>query len=235
MATELFPFTVTFTNGNFEIFETTNGALVATFPDAQLVIKTHPTIGNFYYMGTTQNAITLDFTQCTNLTVASRKAQIDAILALGSGTLGTVTIGGPLPLPVSLSYLRTNIYSLSATAAASSDILILRGNGSTTNLINIAVSTDLALSSGLNVTLVQGITVTGGTWATPAGVGASLIQQNTGGTNTGGSNEVIIPFNNAGFYDLKGYGITYPTLTAFKLVLTQTEIGHTTVAVTWTE
>jgi len=80
--TETLPFAITFTNNIYELSQPTNGNYVLTVPQAEAVFLTHPTLTNFYYFGNVGYAVTLDYTLCTNLTVASRKAQIDAALAL---------------------------------------------------------------------------------------------------------------------------------------------------------
>lgn len=90
--TETFPFSLTYLNGSFEVSQPTNGNYVLTSPDKETVFLVHPSNPNYYYFGNQGFAITLDYTLSTNLTTASRKAQIEAAIALApSGSAVSVT------------------------------------------------------------------------------------------------------------------------------------------------
>jgi len=128
MGTETFPFTLTYSNGSWEVSQPTNGNYVLTAPTEEAIFLTHPSVANFYYFGNAGFAIALDYTLCTNLTTVSRKAQIDAALALaGTGTNVTVT-NFPATQPVSGTVTVNQgtspwVTSSSQSVPASSDIV----------------------------------------------------------------------------------------------------------------
>lgn len=92
--TETFNFAITYVNGVFEVSQPSNGNYVLGVPLANGILNTHPSVANYYYIGNQGYAILLDYTLCTNLTTASRKAQMDAILALAAAppVSGTVAV-----------------------------------------------------------------------------------------------------------------------------------------------
>lgn len=244
--TSLFPFTVVFANGQYEIDQTTNGSLVATFPISQSVIKTHPTLANIFYFGTNGNILPFDYTLCTNLANPSRATLIANIEALAAGSpLGSVTIAGQ-PISVNLnpaatqtvfnSQKLTSIYSLTATVSTGTVTpFVLRGNGGNIRLLRITSSTATALGSGVLVTVENNPTVTGGVWATPAGVAGSILQANTGGTPSGGTQMMIFSYNSTINADVSLYNATFATLVPFSIIITSTGLGSSTVTITWTE
>lgn len=103
--TSTFNFQITFLDGVFTVLQPDNPTVGANYilniPLAQAYINTHPTLTSDYYLGNVGYAILLDYTKCTNLTTASRQAQIAAIVALAP-TSGTVTVNqGTSPWVVS--------------------------------------------------------------------------------------------------------------------------------------
>jgi len=245
MGTETFAFSVTFSNGVFEITQPTNGNLVASFPEASAVIKTHPSIANYYYFGSSGNILTFDYTLCSNLTTVSRQLQIEAIIALGGGSLGSVTIAGQ-PISTTISgqpigmynnpLLSGGMFSLSASTGSTANLLVLRLNhvGGVIRLLNLSAATSAALSAGQALTLQLG-TVTGGTWATPAGLAGTNIQSNTGGTLAATNNTIIAPYNSAVTIDLSRFNIAFGNLVAFWINTAMSGLGTTNVALSWTE
>lgn len=246
--TSLFAFTVDFTNGVFKIDQPTNnaanGGTMFFIPLSQAVLKVHPTDPNFYYFGTNGNLNTLDYALCTNRTVASREAQLDAIIALAGGVpLGAVTISGQ-PISVTVSNTPSvipsinlgEIYSTSNALSASGVALILRPNGTTVKLLFISSSTSTALSAGTSVSIQIGATITGGTWGAIAAIPGSLMEVNTGGSVGGTpSFQLSAGFSTSLTWDLSQYNIVYTTLQPIVVRLTQTGLGSTAVYLTWTE
>lgn len=244
--TALFPYSVTFANGQYEIDQPTNGTLVSTFPISQSVLKTHPTAATLFYFGTNGNIIPLDYTLCTNLANGSRLILMQAIEALAAGSpLGSVTIAGQ-PISVNLnpaatqqvlvSQKLTNIYSLQATVPTGiQTALILRPNGGSVRLLRITGASAAALSSGVFITVQQGVTITGGTYATPSVITGSIMQVNTGGSSSGGTSMLDHAFNSTGIFDISLYNIVIATLVPFTIIMTSSGLGSSSVTITWTE
>lgn len=161
--TETFPFAITFTNGIFELSQPTNGNLVLSAPLADAKFITHPSVTNFYYFGGAGYAVTLDYTLCTNLTTASRKGQLDAVLALPTSAPGTnVTVTNfPATQPVSFTQpisvtQSTSPWVVSGTVAATQGTT----PWVTTSAMAVPASTDLVGASrsttGVLVTIPAG-------------------------------------------------------------------------------
>lgn len=155
MATETFPFAVTFSNGQFEIAEPTNNNVVTVFPESQAVMKTHISAANLYFFGTAGNLITLDYTLCTNLTTASRQLQIEAIVALAAGSpIGSVTISGQ---PIGVNVQNTPAVTISGTpnvAVTNTPAVTISGtpNVAVTNTPTVNLAAGSALAVNLNRT-----------------------------------------------------------------------------------
>lgn len=162
MGTETFPFAITYSNNVFELSQPTNSNYVLTIPLSQAYINTHPTIANFYYFGNVGYAVPLDYTLCTNLTTASRKAQIDAIITLASSgpISGTVAVSNfPATQPVSgtvtalqgTSPWVTSVSNFPATQPVSIAAPVTVNQGTSpwivTNSVAVPASTDLVGAS----------------------------------------------------------------------------------------
>lgn len=162
MGTETFPFAITYSNNVFELSQPTNGNYVLTIPLSQAYINTHPTIANFYYFGNVGYAVPLDYTLSSNLTIASRKGQIDAIIALStSGPIsGTVAVSNfPATQPVSgtvtalqgTSPWVTSVSNFPATQPVSIAAAVTVNQGTSpwvvTNTVAVPASTDLVGAS----------------------------------------------------------------------------------------
>lgn len=110
MATELFQYTVTYSNGFYRINEFNNDNLIIQFPLAQTVIAVDQNNANYFTIGTSANRVTLNYTLCTNVANPTRQTLIDNIIALAitvppytdiigesrtnsTGTLTTIPIG----------------------------------------------------------------------------------------------------------------------------------------------
>lgn len=235
MATETFPFSVTFNSGSFEISQPTNGNTVVSFPLAQLVLKTHPSIANLYYFGTAFNVVTLDFTLCTNLTVVSRLLQIEAIISLvASAPLGAVTISGQ-PIQVNPIINRGEIYSLYASRSSSGTNLILRPNATNARLTHLSAATNAALSSGAAFYVRRGCTITGGAWAPSVDIPGSKMEVNTGGAVSAGTQEWFFILGTSSIVDISAFNSLYTTLQPIVIGCLQSGIGSTSVSVSWTE
>lgn len=258
--TETFNYTATYLNGFYNIYEALNSNLVLEFPVAGCNFTTHPSLVNLFYMGNI-NPILLDYTKCTNQTPSSRQNLIDilvglavspSVVSVSGGTLtsvGTVTtvttVGSVTTLPpITIASLPTatsigNPYGLSYTSAASANLASLRIDPTATGkylvLANIVASSSVALSSGISVAIQYNPTVTGGTWATPASVPGSNIQQNLTGTVTVGSRMLVLPFNTSQMFNVISYNFKILAGVPFTLILTQTGIGSSTVAINWIE
>jgi hypothetical protein len=233
MSIETFAFSVTYASGFYEVFQPTNGNATFLFPQSQCVTKTHPTDGNIYYFGTNVNLIPLDYTLCTNLTVASRKAQIDAIVALATAApLGAVTVtSGNVNVSSSLG----EVYSASGTRSSSGNVLVLRPNATTAKILQISAVTSAALSAGTNMQILQGATVTGGTWAPVAGLTGSKMEQNTGGVVTLAVPQVTTLFGSQVALVISDHNCTYTTLQPIVVAVNFSGLGNSSTAVVWTE
>lgn len=80
--TETFPFAITYSNGVYELSQPTNDNLVICAGIGDILFITDPGTPEFYWFGNRGYAVTLDYTLCTNLTTDSRKAQMEAAIAL---------------------------------------------------------------------------------------------------------------------------------------------------------
>lgn len=139
--TETFPFAITFSNGIFELSQPTNGNLVIATPLADDLFITHPSIANYYYFGNRGYAVALDFTLCTNLTTASRKAQIDAAIALAVAAIAIVGNVNVLNFPA--------IQPVSGTVSVTQPVSVTQGTTPwiTSSSMTVPTSTDLVGAS----------------------------------------------------------------------------------------
>jgi len=181
MGTETFPFAVTFANDIFQVSEPTNGNYVLEIPLANSYMNSHPTLANLYYIGNVGYAILLDYTLCTNLTTASRLAQINAIVALASASAGTITVNqGTSPWVTSVTNFPatqavtqstspwvTSVSNFPATQTVTGTVAVTQSTTPwvTSNSLSIPVSTDLVGASrnttGTLVTIPAGRTFMG--------------------------------------------------------------------------
>lgn len=232
--TDTFSFAVSFSNNIYQLAFTDAATSLIEIPVAQMVIKTHPTAANLYYLGTSQNQNTVDYTLCTNLTTASRVAQIAAIIALAAGSpIGSVTISGQ-PISITPTINLGETYALSNTRASSGNALVLRPNGTTARLLAISAATNTALSSGTDFYIKSGTTVTGGTWSAVSNP-ESKMQINAGGTVSAGDVQVFYYLGTSSIADISSYNLTYTTLQPIVVGLDQSGIGTTSVSLMWTE
>jgi len=233
MSVETFPYTVTYSAGFYEVFQATNGNATFLFPQSQCVTKTHPSDGNLFYFGTNVNLIPLDFTLCTNLANGTRKILIDAIVALATAaSLGAVTVtSGTITVSSNLG----EVYSVVGTRSSSGIVFILRPNGTTMRLLQISGSTSAALSAGTYVQVLEGATVTGGTWAAIPGLTGSKVEQNTGGVVTTTVTQLNMLFGTSQALVISDHNITYTTLQPVVLSVTFTGLGSSSLALVWSE
>lgn len=234
MATETLNYAVTITANIFKVAFAAPSTLVAVFPAQQTVIKTHPTDLDLFYFGTSGNIVTLSTALCTNLTNTTRAILIDAILMLAV-TVGSSNVNVVNTPNVVINANLGETYTLAATRSSSGTAFTLRPNGTTIRLEQISGNTSTALSAGTNITVRSGITVTGGTWATPATITGSKVEQNTGGTITGGSDTLIHQFGTQLVIDLTNYNLQYTTLQPIQVIINQSGLGSTTGSLMWTE
>lgn len=237
MATNLFPYTVTYSNGIFEVYEASNGDLLAFYPRDQLVMKTHNTDAVLFFMGTSQNLISLDYTLCTNLTNTTRKLLMDNIVALGGAApLGAVTISGQ-PIATTLNQSLGENYGLVTSRSTNGDFFVLRAGATLPSfkLADICGTSSTALSGGTYIKITQGATITGGTWAVSAATPGSKVEVNTGGAVSGGSQAYAMAFNENQRASLIDRGFSFVALETCVISLVQTGIGTSGCSVNWTE
>lgn len=186
--TETFPFTLTFTNGFFEVSQPTNANYVVSAPAGDDIFLTHPSIANYYYFGNAGYAITLDYTLCTNLTTASRKAQIDAALALAvaspiSGNVNVLNFPATQPVsgtvsvtqPVSVTQGTTPwVTSSSPTIPIPADLV---GASRTTTGTLVTIPTGRTFMGSLSLSC--SITVAGNSQPNIASSGAGVLPLGT--------------------------------------------------------
>lgn len=237
-ATETLAFAVTFVNGIYKLDFTDATNPVVEIPRDQAVLKTHPSDGTLYYFGTNGNIVTLNYTLCTNLSIVSRELQLDAVVALATGApLGSVTISGQ-PILVTPTSILTRVYSVSGNRSSSGVLYIMRpGAGSTVRLLALSANTATALSAGTNTYIRSGATITGGAWAVDAAnIPGSNMEFNTGGT-VGGTPafQIVLNFATQLVLDLSPYNIQYTALQPLVLYISQSGLGATSAALTWTE
>lgn len=238
MSTETFSFTVTYSNNIYRVFQSSNGNTLCTFPTAQMIMKTHPSSGNLYYLGTSGNLITLDYTLCTNLTTASRQAQLDAIVALATGApMGAVTISGQ-PISTTLNMNLGETYSRSATVSATNSIaIVLRPgvNQTNTRILGITASSSAAASATSRIILGKNVTINGGTWAPDGQNLGSQMEVNTGGALGTQTNACTFYFNSSLNAQLENWNITYAPQEILTVGVLFSGIGNISVSIMWTE
>lgn len=258
--TETFNYTATYNNGFYEFVLSASPNVVFEIPVAEARFQVHSSLANLFYVGDF-NPVLLDYTKCTNQTPTSRQNLIEILVGLATppstvtvsggtlttvGTVNTVTTVGSVttlpPITIASVPIASSIgpmYALSFTGSSSSNLVALKVNspGNYMVLASLICSSSLALSSGLNVSILFNPTVTGGTFATPASIAGSIVQSNTTFTSvTGGTTMFIAPFNTStNLLNLLSYNRQITNGQIIVIVLTQTGIGSSTIAINWTE
>ncbi len=174
MGTESFPFTLTFTNGMFEVSEPTNNNYVLAVALADDIFLSHPTNNNFYYIGNQGFAITLDYTLCTNLTTTSRKAQIDAAIALAAAGATSVSVSNfPATYPATQS---TTPWVTSSTPAIPVSTDLVGASRSTTGTL-VTIPANRTFVGSLSISC--SISVAGNSQPTISTSGAGVLPLGT--------------------------------------------------------
>lgn len=179
--TELFPWTISYTNGVYSVSQPTNGNLIFEIPLAKAEIATHPSIANYFYFGSP--SLTLDQSLITNITPVSRTATIAYVISLAIPTPVSATISSLPSNALNNQGVATNTISANGTAIA---LRVIAGSGQYIKLRELNAVTALGLGTWTQINITKNPTPTGGTWT--AAFPGSIVEKNnlSGFSSSGG-------------------------------------------------